>query len=378
MTWPILLSIFAGFALGVQGLAAVLAMVRLAPRRPGRGRTGTPGITVVRPVCGVDYRTRETLASTFALDYPDCEILFCVAESDDPVVALVEDLIAAHPGRQARLLVGRDRIGANPKLNNMLKGWAAARHDWIVFFDSNVMLPPDALHQLLEAWRSGTGLVSAPPVGTDAEGFWAEVEAAFLNTHQAKVQYAVAALGRGFAQGKTLFLRRSDFDKAGGIRALASEPAEDAAATKVVRSLGLRVTLSSSPSFQPIGPRKAAQVWKRQLRWARLRRATFPHLFVPEILGGALPPLLALAGAAASFGLSPLWVLAYALVWYATEAALAVVARWPLSRLSPLAWLMRDAMAPAVWAAAWMGRGFEWRGNAMEAFRPEMEEPARP
>jgi ceramide glucosyltransferase len=375
MMWLILLLIFAGFALGMQCLAAGLSMARLAPRSTWRGRTGSPGITVVRPVCGVDFKTRETLASSFTLDYPDYEVLFCVAESDDPVVAVVEDLIAAHPRHRARLLVGRDRIGTNPKLNNMLKGWTAARHDWIVFFDSNVMLPPDALQRLLEAWAADTGLVSAPPVGTDAEGFWAEVEAAFLNTHQAKVQYAIDALGRGFAQGKTLFLRRSDFDKAGGIRALAAEPAEDAAATKVVRSLGLRVTLSSSPSYQPIGPRNAAQVWKRQLRWARLRRATFVHLFVPELFGGALPPLLALACAIPSFGLSPLWLLVYAALWYGAEAALALVARWPLSPLSPLAWVVRDMMGPFLWVAAWMGRGFEWRGNTIEAFRHE--EPAR-
>ncbi len=36
-------------------------------------------------------------------------------------------LIAAHPEVPARLLVGSDHISSNPKLNNIVKGWHAAR-----------------------------------------------------------------------------------------------------------------------------------------------------------------------------------------------------------------------------------------------------------
>ena len=35
--------------------------------------------------------------STFALDYPHCEILFCVASAKDPVVPLIEALMADTP-----------------------------------------------------------------------------------------------------------------------------------------------------------------------------------------------------------------------------------------------------------------------------------------
>ena len=84
-------------------------------------------MTIVRPVCGVDNFARETLGSTFGLDYPDYDILFCVARDDDPVVALVRELIAAHPRQRARLLIGDDRVGPNPKLNNVVKGFDAAR-----------------------------------------------------------------------------------------------------------------------------------------------------------------------------------------------------------------------------------------------------------
>src|SRR5262249_29153750 len=157
-------------------------------------------------------------------------------------------LIAQHPhADDARLLIGDDRISGNPKLNNVVKGWRAARHDWIVLADSNVLMPADYLGQLLASWRADTGLVASPPVGAKPRGLAAELECAFLNTYQARWQYVIDSLGRGFAQGKTMLWRRADLEQAGGIAALGKEVAEDAAATKIVRDLGLKVRLVDRP-----------------------------------------------------------------------------------------------------------------------------------
>ena len=86
--------------------------------------SGAPGVSVVRPICGIDNHVEETLRSTFRLDYPDYEILFCVASARDPVVPLVERLMRDFPER-TRLLIGDDRVSENPKLNNVVKGWRA-------------------------------------------------------------------------------------------------------------------------------------------------------------------------------------------------------------------------------------------------------------
>ena len=150
----------------------------------------------------------------------------------------------------------------------------------------------------------------------------------------------------GFAQGKTMLWRRSDLDAAGGIWALAREPAEDAAATKVVRAAGLRVRLRRRRLPAAAGRQVGAQVWARQVRWARLRRGTFPGYFALEIFSGLLAPLAALVLAACVLDYDAVpFAAAYAGLWFAAEALLATAAG-----LAVL--LARAADVPAAGAAA--------------------------
>jgi ceramide glucosyltransferase len=336
-----------------------------------------PPVTIVQPLCGVESFTRETLRSIFALDYPDYEIVFCLADANDPIAPLVRGAIASHPERPARLLIGDDRISANPKLNNVVKGWKAARHDWVIIADSNVLMPPDYIQRLLKRWRPNTGIVCAPPIGSQPRSFAAEIECAFLNTYEARWQYAAEAAGFGFAQGKTMLWRRDILEAGGGIEALGAEIAEDAASTKLVHAQGLDAHLVDSPFQQPLGARKLKDVWSRQLRWARLRRATFLFHFVPEILTTGLLTIVAAAFAAPEFGLSA-WTSAAlaALFWYALEALLAFVAGWPLSWRSLPAWVFRDLLLPILWSEAWAGDRFVWRGNAMSVDEEALREVA--
>jgi ceramide glucosyltransferase len=325
-----------------------------------------PAVTIIRPVCGLDAYEEATLRPTFELDYPQLEILLCCASPNDPVVPLAQRLIAEHPGVQARLLIGDDRICENPKLNNVVKGWRVASHPWIVITDSNVLLPRDYIDRLFEAWQPGTGLVSAPPIGARPANAWAELECAFLNGYQARWQFAADSLGFGFAQGKTLFWRRIDLERAGGIHALGAELAEDAASTKVVREQGLRVRLVDGAFPQPLGFRKLPSVWSRQLRWARLRRATFPLVYSLEIFAGLLIPLAAGVFAASILDLPELpTALLYIAIWLGSEYGLAATAGWPLSWRSPLLWLLRELLLPVLWAQSWLGNDLSWRGNDM-------------
>jgi ceramide glucosyltransferase len=359
-------------ALGVLGLTRFLRRRGLyygKQRLEGAAGAapGVSGVSLVRPICGLENHIEDTLRSAFDLDYPHYEIIFCAAAANDSALPLVRRLIADHPHVPARLLIGNDAISENPKLNNVYKGWGAATYDRIVMADSNVLMPRDYIERLLAAWRPDTGVVSSPPVGCRPHGFWAELECAFLNTYQVRWQYAAAALGFGFAQGKSMLYRRSQVEDAGGIRLLAAEPAEDAATTKLVRAAGLRVRLVDAPFEQPLGYRSAAEVWSRQLRWARLRQASFRRYYALEILSGGVGPIVALAWVLAAVDRPVAGAVAFAAIWYGAEAGLAGMAGWHLTARSPLAWMVRDILLPPVWMAGWLGRGFVWRGNQMRA-----------
>lgn len=351
-------------------LAAAVAMTtghlwscwRVSRRRapPAACVDRTVFVTLLRPVCGVDSFDKVTLGSSFHLDWPRYEIIFCAGREDDAAIPLVRDLMTRNPGIPCRLLVGEDRVSGNPKLNNLFKGWQAAAGDRVVMADANLLLPADYIDRLMAVDAPDVGLVTSPPIGTEAVGLWGALEAAFLNGNQARLQLLADETGLGFAQGKTLMWSREFLDRNGGLQALGRNLAEDVAATKLVRAAGRRVRLSRLPFAQPIGRRSLRAVWGRQVRWSKVRRDGFPALFLIEPLNGALVPML-LATAA----MGPLGAALVAALFYGAELALCRRMGWPVGTLSLPAMGVRDAMLPLVWVASFKGRGIVWRGTTM-------------
>ena len=232
--------------------------------------------------------------------------------------------------------------------------------------DSNVLMPRDLIQSMFENWRSDTGLVCSPPVGCLPEGIAAEIECAFLNTYQARWQYAADSIGLGYAQGKTMLWHRPDLERAGGLRALASEPAEDAAATKVVRAQGLRVRLVDGPFGQPLGVRTLKEVWRRQVRWARLRRVTFKSLYAPRFSRAACRSCSRARSWPSSKATRrgpaprppPLSGTARKRCWPTSPDGI-----WPLARRC--CGSRAILLLPVLWLEGWRGNDFSWRGNEM-------------
>ncbi|KXG86953.1 ceramide glucosyltransferase [Agrobacterium bohemicum] len=351
-------------------LSIVIAYLRLSRTEEHNALSREkPSVSVVIPLRGIEAFSSLTIDRAFHLDWPNYELIFCVADYGDPVVAEVKAFMLEHQKRRVVLLVGDDKFSANPKLNNCAKGWHIAQHEWVILADSNVLMAPDYISRLISAWQPLSGVVCSPPLGTRPRGFWAEVECAFLNTYQARYQYAAEAAGAGFAQGKSMLWYKPFLDANGGIDALGAEIAEDAAATKLVRAAGRSVHLVSQPVEQPLGQRSLKEVWSRQARWARLRRATFPQFYVPEVLVGSVPPLCLAMAAAVLFDLNAIscviLLLAVASAMYVPELALARLKGWPVSRYLLPALITRDLILPMIWLWSWMGHSVSWRGNLM-------------
>ena len=363
--------VLAAALLAAHLLTVGLYIVRLRRRKPTTGTIGLPRVTLLRPVCGREAFDRETLESSFGQDYPDYEVIFCAPSENDPAVPLLRELIAAHPECKARLFTSEQRMTRNPKLNNLWPGWLAAKADWVCMADSNLRLPADYLRIIVASWDEDTGLVSSPPIGERPEGFAGSLECAFLNSNQARLQFASDSLGNGFAQGKTLFWNRAMLNEAGGLEALGRYLAEDVNATKLVRAAGLKVRLTPLPFAQPIGRRAFREVWKRQLRWSRVRRDGFPFLFAAEPFNGPLIPFILAAIAADRLDMAVVLLPAIAVLWYGAEFVLMRRAGWPSGWRDVLALPLRDVLLPFLWLATFLKRDIEWRGNAIAPLKSD-------
>jgi ceramide glucosyltransferase len=358
------------FALLVLNFTAILVTARKCRKRPRNLAVPAwaPSVSVVRPLCGLETFSEETLRALFELNYPNYELLLCVQSPNDPIIPLAQSVIAEYPNVQANLLVGDDAASANPKLNNCVKGWEAARHRYVVLTDSNALAPKDYIQTMLAGFGDNTAMVVSMPIGSRPNGFWAVVECAILNTFQARWQYGAEAIGVGFAQGKNMMWRREVLDRAGGIRALASDIAEDAASTKIIRSQQLKIQLVDMPFEQPLGARTAHGVYSRHVRWARLRRSAFPAYFVPEFMTGSFMPLI--LGGYLTLQLDFHLTLTLGLILtglFGAEIVLARVCGWPLDWRMPFAMLVRDALLPIMFIDACLSDDFVWHGNVMTA-----------
>ena len=109
------------------------------------------------------------------------------------------------------------------------------------------------------------------------------------------------------------------------------------------------------------------EVWARQVRWARLRRVSFPLCFALEIFSGGIWPAILIAIASHLVGLTALPGLLFLALWYGAEAGFALALGWHWSWRAPLMGILRDLLLPALWFEGWRGRNFQWRGNAMVA-----------
>jgi len=181
---------FAGVvAIGCIGLS--VARARYAPPfdEPSFD-DDAPGVTILRPLSGLDNNLYENLEASFRPRYPGTvEILFCVAREDDQAVAIVRTLMRAYPDVDARLLVGEMDVGVNPKVNNLARAYREAKHDLIWIVDSNVLTALGTLARSVVAIQQPRiGLVHHVPFALfgDSE-LGSGLENAFLGTQHAKM-----------------------------------------------------------------------------------------------------------------------------------------------------------------------------------------------
>lgn len=400
---PILLPLLAALSLSITAATAVsiflhlgrrrsrLAGTEAAPSRPAAGLI-LPSISILKPLKGVDEGLYDNLASLARQDYPSFELVFGVADADDPALETVERLRRSFPKVPIRVVAGSQALGLNPKVSNLAAMTPHARHEWLLVSDSDVRAEPDYLRAMareLEVPR--VGLVTSVFTGTGGETLGAVFDNLHLGTFVAGSMTAAQAIGQPLVVGKSMLFRRSDLEALGGWVSVRNILAEDYILGLRFHAAGHRVALARRPLRVIHRRRPLRSFFGRHLRWSQMRRRISLAAYLGEPLLNPTPWLLATLGLALggrSFGsLSPTVLAGLALAGLLLRISVDGAQLWTLAGHRPLLrhllWIpVKDLSIFAVWLIGLFRQELDWRGNRLrvgagsELMAPKKNVPA--
>jgi ceramide glucosyltransferase len=350
----------------VYGLLAVYSARRFFRTRRSTVDDFTPRVSILKPVRGLDLASYENFATFCRQDYPDYEIVFAVADEDDPATDVVRRLIASFPERSIRLLIGAPSLGPSSKVNKLCRLTRDARHDLLVINDSDIRVTPDYLRAVVAPFRDPrVGAVTCLYVGITDGHLAGDLEAIGIATDfAAGVLVARQLEGVKFALGATMATTRDRLRDIGGFEALASYCAEDFQLGHRIAALGYVVELAPYVVSSECAAPTLRGYFQHQLRWAISTRHSRPLGYAGLLLTQGLPWAVAAtlvvptaAVAAGYFG--AYLTLRLVMAWTIAKWALGdvpVVRKW---------WLLpiRDALAFVVWLAGFCLNRIHWRGR---------------
>jgi ceramide glucosyltransferase len=334
--------------------------------RADRGVTNgfMPPVSILKPVKGVDPQAYENFESFCHQDYPEYEIIFGVADADDPVIPVIERLQRNFPELPITLHV-TPVFGTNQKAALLAELTPLARYSVLALSDSDMRVTPDYLHRVAAPLQDPqVGLVTCLYRPQAPVTLTARLEALYMGvTFLPSVIVARRVLNMHFAMGATDVLRRRDLERIGGFSAICDYLADDYQLGARIADSGKRVVLSDYIVNCYLGGTTFQTQWRREVRWAHCSRTSRPLEYPGLLLSFSTPlALILLLSSGLSFtswlALATSLILRWGVGWgVAGYTGDRVSRRWLL--LLPL----RDMLSALVWCAGLLGRIVVWRGK---------------
>jgi ceramide glucosyltransferase len=331
-----------------------------------------PGLTLLKPLKGLDTETKECLRSWFAQKYPGpLQILLGAASADDPVCALALDLLSEFPQTDARLIICAENLGANAKVSTLRQLESHVRNPLLMISDADVRVPSDfAANVVPHLAEPSAGLVNCFYRLANPATLAMQWEAVAINADfWTQVLQSRSLKPVDFALGAVMTLSAAQLKAVGGFAALADYLADDYQLGRHVARQQGKIEFATVVAECWESPMNGRQVWGHQSRWARTIRVCQPWPFFMSILNN-----------------STLWPL----LWVAVvrqPAVLAVCGGCVLLRIGTAMhqqirltqsraclayfWMppVKDLLDVLIWAGAFLGNHVTWRGERYRILR---------
>src|ERR1700686_760930 len=332
-------------------------------------RSFAPPVSILKAVRGVDHDAYENFASYCRLDYPEYELLFAMADRNDPVIPVIGKLQRDFPERRIAFVTDVPRIGENNKVNTLCRLVKEATHDLMVMSDSDVRVDRNYLREVVAPFRdSAVGAVTSFYRCTGGGTLAADLDMLGMCTESVPSALVARRLeGKvQFAYGWTMATTKERLAEIGGWEAMANYHSDDFEMGNRIASKGHRVELMRKPVWMVFPKQKFGEYLRHELRWSIGLRNVRPAGYAGMIFTHGLPWAILAAALAAASGWtaqSVAYIGAYLVLRLGVAYAAGV---WGLRdrEIAGKLWLapLRDAISGIVWFAGFFTNKIRWRG----------------
>jgi len=325
---------------------------------------GTPPISVLKPLCGLEPGLYENLRSFCTQDYPEFQVIFGTQSPDDPALAVARGLQTEFPHLDIQIVSGNHIRCINRKIGNLAYMSKFAAFEYLVASDSSTRVGPEYLrHLAAHLAKPDVGVVTCLYRARPDASVWSGLRALYMNEWFVPSILLGWILGlRDFGFGSTLALRREALDAIGGFEALADQLADDYMLAKLLRRRGLKTVLSGYLVETTVHEPAFSSLWQHELRWVRAVCILQPVGHALSFITHALPvTLLAalLAQAQPWAWMMPCGAIFLRSVIHCISAQASGIRCASFIFLLPV----REGISFAVWLGSYFGRHVHWRGH---------------
>ena len=327
--------------------------------------TFTPPVTIIKPLCGLDWETYKNLASFCLQDYPEYQIVFSMRSPDDPCLEIVQKIKDDFPKLDLAVIISDVFVGSNLKVCNLANALVVAKHSILILADSDIRVKPEYLKKIIQPLQKPEiGLVTCP-YNSIVKGKIAIFEALGIATQfNPKILVARKLEGVSFALGSTIVIRRSVLEEIGGFKAIADSLSDDFQLGNLCHNLGYEVFLSPYIVDHVVAHVKLYDLFNRQIRWARgVKVERFWGYLGLILTQGTISSLCFLLLSDFSFYGWLVFLITWSLRLLMAYIVGGVLFKDQITKKYFIWVFVRDIFDFIIWLMGFLGNTIEWRGQ---------------